>query len=85
MRDGGHCRFVACRNRLFDIHHILSWERGGSTDVANGSCQCRRHHRLLHHGYRVDGDPNRELRFYRPDGTYIGSTYPASARRLLRV
>jgi hypothetical protein len=37
-----------------------------------------RHHRLLHHGYRLEGDPNHQLRFYRPDGTYLGATYPAT-------
>jgi hypothetical protein len=37
---------------------------------------------MLHRGYRVEGDPNRELRFYRPDGTYLGSTHPAQARML---
>jgi hypothetical protein len=33
---------------------------------------------MLHHGYRVEGDPNHELHFYRPDGTYLGSTSPAT-------
>jgi hypothetical protein len=32
-------------------------------------------------GCHVDGDPDHELRFYCPDNTYIGSTYPAWARQ----
>ena len=74
VRDGGHCRFPGCQHRYYDIHHMRPWEAGGFTDIANGFCQCRRHHRLLHAGYYVEGDPNGELRFYRPDGTYIGRT-----------
>lgn len=78
VRDGGHCRCPGCPNRLCDIHHIRPWEAGGPTDVANGVELCRRHHRMLHAGYRLDGDPGSELRFHRPDGTYIGSTWPAT-------
>jgi hypothetical protein len=35
---------------------------------------------MLHHGYSLEGDPNHQLRFYRPDGTYLGATYPAATR-----
>jgi hypothetical protein len=83
VRDRGHCRFVGCRNRFYDIHHVRAWEDGGPTDVDNGCCQCRRHHRMLHHGYRSEGDPDHEMRFFRPDGSYIGATYPAPARLLV--
>jgi hypothetical protein len=58
------------------------WEAGGATDVDNGFCACRRHHRMIHRGFRVEGDPNDELRFSRPDGTFMGSTYPAQVRVL---
>jgi hypothetical protein len=78
VRDGGHCRFVGCQSPHFDIHHIQPWEHGGLTNVNNACCQCRRHHRMLHHQYRVQGDPQHELRFYRPNGTYIGSTHPTN-------
>ena len=66
---------------------MQAWDAGGATDVDNGFSQCRRHHRMLHAGYRVEGDPNGELRFYRPGGWYIASTYPAArvfARRAAR-
>ncbi len=78
VRDGGHCRFVGCQHAHVDIHHIRPWHHGGPTDIDNGCTQCPRHHRLLHHGYRLEGDPNHQLRFYRPDGTYLGATYPAT-------
>jgi hypothetical protein len=85
VRDGGHCRFVGCTFTHYDIHHLQPWEHQGPTDIDNGCCQCRRHHRMLHHGYRVKGDPNGELAFYRPDGTYLGSTYPAGHRSWVRA
>lgn len=83
VRDGGHCRFPGCGYTHYDIHHIQWWEAGGGTDACNGVCICRRHHRMLHAGYRVQGDPDGELRFYRPGGWYIGSTYPAQERVLI--
>lgn len=85
VRDGGHCRFPGCNFTHYDIHHMQPWEAGGLTDITNGCCQCRRHHRLLHAGYQIQGDPAGQLDFYRPDGTYLGTTYPAEARLLLGV
>lgn len=35
---------------------------------------------MLHAGFSFEGDPNGELRFHRPDGSYTGSTYPAGVR-----
>ena len=84
VRDGGQCRFVGCTNRFYDIHHLQEWEAGGPTDIENGCSQCPRHHRMLHHGYTVAGNPNGPLDFYRPDGSHIGATHPAAARQLSR-
>jgi hypothetical protein len=80
VRDGGRCRFVGCHYSHVDIHHIRPWQDNGPTDVNNGCSQCARHHRMLHQGYQLEGNPNSQLRFYRPDGTYFGSTYPATTR-----
>lgn len=80
VRDGGHCRFPGCGFRHCDIHHMRPWEAGGTTDINNGFYDCPRHHGMIHRGYRAEGDPNGELRFYRPDGTYLGSSYPVAAR-----
>ena len=82
VRDAGQCRFVGCTFQHCDIHHQQPWQAGGNTDINNGFNTCPRHHRLLHRGYQVQGNPNRQLRFYRPDGTYLGSTHPAPARLL---
>jgi hypothetical protein len=61
--DGGHCRFVGCTFRPYDIHHLHFWEAGGHTDIDNGFCRCSRHHRMLRHGYHVEGNPNSQLFF----------------------
>ena len=80
VRDGGQGRFVGCHFQHCDIHHLSPWETGGNTDIDNGFYSCPRHHRMLHHGNQVEGDPNHQLRFYRPDGSYLGTTHPAHAR-----
>lgn len=74
----------ACGRRIVDLHHLWAWEDGGPTDLANGCFQCRRHHRLLHAGFRAIGHPNATLTFYRPDHTIIGSTAPTSGRSLFK-
>lgn len=69
LRDRG-CRFSGCdRTRWTQGHHIVYWSRGGRTDLANLVTLCEFHHHLVHEGgWRIEGDPNRELRFIRPDG-----------------
>ena len=79
VRDGSVCRFPGCDRRRNDIHHIRWWEHGGLTDVANGCLECDQHHTLIHRGWTVEGDANGELRFYRPDGTYLDSSFPHAA------
>lgn len=85
-RDGG-CRFPGCENRRWtDAHHIVHWAHGGETSAGNSIELCRRHHRLVHEGgFGVDGHPDGELRFWRPDGTLIEtaprSRGPHGARR----
>jgi hypothetical protein len=48
-RDGG-CVHPGCDRppRHCDAHHIIPWERGGPTDLANLVLLCRRHHRVAH-------------------------------------
>jgi hypothetical protein len=50
LRDGG-CAFPGCDRppRWTQIHHIVSWLDGGSTDRDNGVALCTHHHRLIHH------------------------------------
>lgn len=72
VRDGGRCRFPGCHRRVADLHHSEWWSRGGGTDVSNGFLCCPRHHTLLHSGYEAKGDANREVTFFRPDGSVLG-------------
>ncbi len=49
LRDGG-CAFPGCDRppRWCDVHHIVFWAQGGSTDRDNGVALCGYHHRLIH-------------------------------------
>ncbi|HHC08070.1 MAG TPA: HNH endonuclease [Actinobacteria bacterium] len=69
-RDGG-CRFPGCgRRRWVHRHHIVPWSAGGPTDLDNLVTVCGFHHRLLHEGgWRIAGDPNREIRWLGPSGS----------------
>jgi 5-methylcytosine-specific restriction endonuclease McrA len=67
-RDRG-CRFPGCGVSLTQGHHIRHWAQGGPTTLSNLALLCRRHHRAVHEeGYRVERQPDGELRFRRPDG-----------------
>ena len=73
VRDGG-CRFLGCSAppEWCEAHHLLWWEHGGTTDLANLALVCRHHHHLLHEGgWRVESHGDGHLRFYRPDGTRL--------------
>ncbi|HET8930973.1 MAG TPA: DUF222 domain-containing protein [Acidimicrobiales bacterium] len=63
-RDHG-CRFPGCANsRYVDAHHVIEWEDGGPTDMANLVLLCNRHHRLVHHGaFRIDADGEQGFSF----------------------
>jgi hypothetical protein len=67
-----HCRFPGCDRPKgwSDAHHVVHWANGGDTALSNLVLLCRRHHRLVHHGFgleMIDGTP----RFLRPDGTAL--------------
>ena len=58
-RDGG-CAFPGCDRpaQWCDAHHLLYWEDGGRTDLANAALLCRRHHVLIHSGgWTLERDP----------------------------
>jgi hypothetical protein len=73
-RDGG-CRFPGCDRAASwcDVHHVQHWINGGETAPENLLLLCRRHHRLLHHGWTVSG-PARAPAFMRPDGIALEVT-----------
>ena len=69
-RDKG-CRFPGCgRTYWTEVHHIIHWAYGGPTDLDNLITLCGHHHRMLHEdGWRISGDPNRDVLFHLPSGT----------------
>lgn len=51
MRRDGGCRVPGCDSHwIIEVHHIIHWEDGGSTDTCNLICLCPAHHRLHHQG-----------------------------------
>jgi hypothetical protein len=63
------CRFPGCARRFGEGHHIRHWANGGPTTPSNLALLCRRHHRAVHEaGYRMERQPDGQLRFWRPDG-----------------
>lgn len=49
VRDQG-CRFPGCTAPWTHAHHIIGWQDGGTTDLANGVLLCGHHHRAIHDG-----------------------------------
>jgi hypothetical protein len=73
IRDKG-CVFTGCHapTHWCDAHHQLEWVlHDGPTSVENGALLCERHHTKVHHGFRVERQPDGSWRTYRPDGTEI--------------
>ena len=84
QRDRG-CRFPGCeRSTWTHAHHIRWWTGGGPTDANNLALVCHAHHRLIHEGgWTIEGDPDHDLRFVRPDGRVL-TTGPPPIRPDLR-
>jgi hypothetical protein len=82
VRDGG-CVFAGCGAPTWwcDVHHLLEWINGGETSLDNSALLCERHHTKVHHGFRVERQPDGRWRTWRPDGTEIrtGPPLPAAA------
>jgi hypothetical protein len=72
VRDGG-CVFTGCGapTHWCDVHHLLEWINGGETSLENSALLCERHHTKVHHGFRVERQPDGRWCTWRPDGTEI--------------
>ena len=66
------CRFPGCDRPQgwCDAHHVVHWAHGGDTSLSNLVLLCRRHHRLVHHGFGLEM-ANGRPRFFRPDGSAL--------------
>lgn len=65
IRDGG-CQFPDCNNKRESIHHIvprsyayyvLKWKIVDINKITNGISLCRKHHDLIHEGFRNKNPP----------------------------
>lgn len=59
------------------IHHVVPWERLGSSDLANLLPLCTGHHHLVHEGgWSLTMTPDRVITLTRPDGDteFVGRT-----------
>ncbi len=69
-----HCVFAACEapTHWCDVHHVQEWVLDeGETSLENSALLCERHHTKVHHGFRVERQPDGRWRTWRPDGTEI--------------
>ncbi len=71
------CRAPGCDTPAWftEVHHIIHWADGGVTTRTNCCLFCRKHHKMIHHGWTVTGNANLTLTFTAPDGT-LYHTHP---------
>ena len=72
LRDE-HCVFAGCDapTHWCEVHHVIHWLFGGTTNLENSALLCERHHTQVHHEFRVERDHAGRWHTYRPDGTEI--------------
>ncbi|SOE01261.1 HNH endonuclease signature motif containing protein [Blastococcus haudaquaticus] len=73
LRDH-HCVFAGCDapSHWCDVHHVEEWVLDqGETNLENSALLCERHHTKVHHGFRVQREPDGRWRTFRPDDTEI--------------
>jgi hypothetical protein len=73
------CGFPGCDVGFWrcEMHHILPWELGGATDLANMLPICSRHHHVVHEGgWQLHLDPDRTLTVTEPSGNTYGTSRP---------
>lgn len=80
-RDG-HCRFPGCAVpvRFVDLDHVVPYDRGGPTALANLVCLCRRHHRTKQRpGWSAMLHPDGRMTWTDPSGR-TRTTWPQDHR-----
>lgn len=73
VRDGG-CTFPGCDHPIdwCDLHHVVHWEDGGATDVANLVALCRHHHGVTHRtGWSMSLDAEQVPHWITPSGEHL--------------
>lgn len=73
------CGFPGCDVGFWrcEMHHILSWELGGPTDLDNLIPICSRHHHVVHEGgWQLHLAPDRTLTVTEPGGNTYGTARP---------
>jgi hypothetical protein len=73
-RRDGHCVFAGCYapTHWCEVHHLREWLADqGETSLENSGLVCERHHTKVHHGFRIERDPQGRWHTYRPEGTEI--------------
>ena len=76
------CAVPGCRVRYsrLKLHHVIWWEHGGTSDLANFLPVCERHHQKIHHnGWLVALGTRRELTITLPDGQIMTTGPPRRA------
>jgi hypothetical protein len=83
-RDGGSCRFDGCDNtNWLQVHHIVHWSKGGTTDLTNLILLCGFHHRFVHEkGWHITTGPGGVFQFRKPDWTLYPEPKPPLEPRL---
>ena len=74
-RDRG-CVFPGCgaHPNHCDIHHIIAWNSGGSTDIVNLASLCRHHHGVTHRtGWTMRANPDQTFTWTTPTGHTLHS------------
>ena len=83
-RDGGTCVFSGCDNtNWLQVHHIVHWSQGGTTDLDNLILLRGFHHRFVHeHGWHITTNKNNQFQFRKPNRTLYPPPKPDLHPRL---
>jgi hypothetical protein len=80
LRDQ-HCRWKGCdrTGTWCEAHHVIPWETGGTTDIANLVLLCSRHHHIAHRpGWSTELAPDGTLHITDPWGVTRTTRPPAT-------